>query len=330
MSDRITLKDIARRLNLSVAAISMALHNDPSISEAQRKRIHEVAESMGYRPDPGLSALSAYRLKSGVRPAFAPLAFAEFNPLGDYWTDTFYYGAREQAERMGYRLNFHHLSPDLSLKRHAHILQSQGVRGLILGPLPTGMTTLDFDWSHFSVVAIGRSLAHPELNRAAPDVFEALLMAVEKVRQRRSDKIGIAITHEQDHRVGSIWTAAGALMCLKGEQISIFENAEDQEEPFLAWLKKEKPKVVISLQHPVPDWIRGAGFRVPEDIEVVLLDHDIRLKCPGIQQNFMMVGAAAMTLLHSSLVQGEVGIPKSRQTLLVQPRWMDLATTDNN
>jgi LacI family transcriptional regulator len=327
MSRRIILKDIALRLGLSVSAISKALHNDPSISTPQREKIQELARSLGYHPDPGLTALSAYRLKSGIRPAFALLAFVGYEPYGQGWTGSFFIGAREQAEQLGYQLNHYYLSPDLSLQRHGQILHSQGVRGLIVAPLPDGTTTLDLDWSLFSVVAIGRSLASPQLHRAAPDAFKALLLAVEKVRQLGYKSIGVAITREQDIRTEWSWTAAAAVlqerMQLAGERVCFFEGSIDQSSQFLSWLKQKKPRVVISQMHPVPDWIRAAGYAIPQDIELVCLDYDPTVKCVGIEQNYKNVGAAGMNLLHSSLVLGETGIPLMRQTLLVQPRWME-------
>jgi len=50
---RITLKDIAQRLDISHATVSRALNRaeDPLISEATRLRVRQVAEEMGYRPN---------------------------------------------------------------------------------------------------------------------------------------------------------------------------------------------------------------------------------------------------------------------------------------
>jgi LacI family transcriptional regulator len=44
----ITAKELARQLNLSEAAISMALHNKPGVSTATRKRIIAAAQEQGY------------------------------------------------------------------------------------------------------------------------------------------------------------------------------------------------------------------------------------------------------------------------------------------
>lgn len=50
---RITLKDIAKELNLSHATVSRALNrvNDSLISEATRERVRQTASELGYRPN---------------------------------------------------------------------------------------------------------------------------------------------------------------------------------------------------------------------------------------------------------------------------------------
>jgi LacI family transcriptional regulator len=59
----VRLKDIARRLGISVGTVDRALHGKPDISPATRARVLAVAETLGYRPN-----LAARYLQSG-RPA---------------------------------------------------------------------------------------------------------------------------------------------------------------------------------------------------------------------------------------------------------------------
>ena len=60
---RITLKDIAKRLDVSHATVSRALNRpeDPLISEATRLRVKQVAEEMGYRPNHAARSLATGR-----------------------------------------------------------------------------------------------------------------------------------------------------------------------------------------------------------------------------------------------------------------------------
>lgn len=48
MSEKITIYDIAKKLNITAATVSRALNNNPRISDATRKLVMETAASMGY------------------------------------------------------------------------------------------------------------------------------------------------------------------------------------------------------------------------------------------------------------------------------------------
>jgi LacI family transcriptional regulator len=45
----VTIYDLARKLNISIATVSRGLKNDPVVSKKTRKKIFELAEEMGYR-----------------------------------------------------------------------------------------------------------------------------------------------------------------------------------------------------------------------------------------------------------------------------------------
>ncbi|MHB1685105.1 MAG: LacI family DNA-binding transcriptional regulator [Bacilli bacterium] len=46
-----TIKDVAERAGVSISSVSIALKHDPRVKESTRKRIAEVAQSLGYRPN---------------------------------------------------------------------------------------------------------------------------------------------------------------------------------------------------------------------------------------------------------------------------------------
>lgn len=47
-----TIKDVAKAAGVSPSTVSRALQNNPRISEAARSRIRQIAEDMGFRPNP--------------------------------------------------------------------------------------------------------------------------------------------------------------------------------------------------------------------------------------------------------------------------------------
>ena len=48
MKKRVTMKEIAERLNLSVNAVSLALNDRAGVSEETRRLVLNAAEEMGY------------------------------------------------------------------------------------------------------------------------------------------------------------------------------------------------------------------------------------------------------------------------------------------
>ncbi len=51
MQKKVTIKNVAEQLGLSVTTVSLVLNNKGDIPECTRSRIKQVAEDMGYRPD---------------------------------------------------------------------------------------------------------------------------------------------------------------------------------------------------------------------------------------------------------------------------------------
>ena len=68
---RVRLKDIAEKADLSVAAVSMALKNHRSLPTDTIDRVKALADEMGYAPDPALSALAAHRSRLRVTKDFS-------------------------------------------------------------------------------------------------------------------------------------------------------------------------------------------------------------------------------------------------------------------
>src|SRR5688572_15831921 len=54
---KVRLKDLAAKANVSVATVSMALSDHPSISDATKKRIHQIGRRLGYGREAASRAL---------------------------------------------------------------------------------------------------------------------------------------------------------------------------------------------------------------------------------------------------------------------------------
>src|SRR4249919_791376 len=77
------IRDVARAAGVSITTVSHALNDKPGVSEGTRRRVREVADQLGYRPDPrgrhlasgrtGLVALTV-SVPTGVRTPVAEFA----------------------------------------------------------------------------------------------------------------------------------------------------------------------------------------------------------------------------------------------------------------
>ncbi len=63
-ANKITLKDIAQKLNVSAVTVSKALRNHPDISDEMKKKVRQTAEQMGYIPDIVARNLSARKTRT--------------------------------------------------------------------------------------------------------------------------------------------------------------------------------------------------------------------------------------------------------------------------
>ena len=54
---RISLKDLAKELGVSIATVSRALRNSPEIGAEMQQRVKDLAKKLNYRPNPFAQSL---------------------------------------------------------------------------------------------------------------------------------------------------------------------------------------------------------------------------------------------------------------------------------
>src|SRR3954467_13477885 len=81
----VRLQDIADRAAVSKATVSLALRDHSSIPPATRARIQGIADELGYRPNPLVSALMTYQRSAQPRPKAVTLALVMNFRRKDAW-----------------------------------------------------------------------------------------------------------------------------------------------------------------------------------------------------------------------------------------------------
>lgn len=124
----VTLKDIARELNLSVTTVSRALYGYDDVAEGTRQRVWSLAETLGYVPD-----TTAQRLRKGrtdtlgfVIPTFGPR-------FSDPFFSEFLAALGNEAARQGFDLLVSTRAPGAEEQAaYRRLVEGRRVDGLIL------------------------------------------------------------------------------------------------------------------------------------------------------------------------------------------------------
>lgn len=58
MSQKVTIKDIAKRAGVSVGTVDRVLHNRPNVSKSALEKVKNVLETINYQPNAYASAMA--------------------------------------------------------------------------------------------------------------------------------------------------------------------------------------------------------------------------------------------------------------------------------
>lgn len=264
---RVTIRDLALESGVSVATVSRALRDNPRQSAKTRKSIKALARLRGYKPDPGLSALAAYR--SRVRP---PAAYGKLAVLVD--TDRpeerfpallklHVTGLRSRAREFGYDIDLFQIEPEpIKQKRLSRALYARGIRGVIFAPikwLPTA-----FNWDHFSVVSLGENLTRLGFCNVTYDHDSCISATYKKLREHGYRDIGFSNIADSEFRNRHLHVAS-YFKCLYLDRVAldasrVFLYDENSTWTPVPWLKANRFDAVI-VSHPEEFLRRLEGTR---------------------------------------------------------------------
>ena len=125
----ITAKELAEKLGVSPASISMALNNKPGISQTTRRMILDAAEKEGY---------DFYRISSKNKDRIqGTIYFVFFKKHGAVVADTPFFsqvseGISERCKEMGYKLNILYVWDDDTLPKQIENIRYSDCCGILL------------------------------------------------------------------------------------------------------------------------------------------------------------------------------------------------------
>lgn len=336
---RVSLRDVAQAVGVSHVAVSLALRGDARVSAVRREEIAAAAERLGYRPDPMLASLAAYRNGKRATPISATIAWINQWPdpkalrrLREF--DAYWRGAARAATELGYRLEEFAIGGDLTAERLQTILTARGVRGLIIPPHAHGLALEGFEWARYSVIRLGFSVPTPHAHAVGCDQVECGALAYTHTHAQGYRRIGFVSSPRFDRNTTGNFRAGylrrqedlappaqrlGPL--LVDEAVSIGST-----DPLRAWLERERPDAVITTNHALRALLAKISVRVPRDLGVATTSVFDGNFPAGIDQNCEEIGAVAMRTLAGLIHRNERGIPAHSLRILVPGVWVDGAS----
>jgi LacI family repressor for deo operon, udp, cdd, tsx, nupC, and nupG len=324
---RISLADIARKAGVHITTVSLALRDSPRLPVATKTRIKTLADEMGYQPDPMLSALTAYRRNAKIQQTQGTLAW--ITTTRDIQFPTYYRGALERCEELGYKLDQFALR-ETGPARLSKVLRARNIQGLLLAPQARNRAHLNLTWEEFSAVTFGFTLARPQLHVVTNAQYRSTRIGMRALRARGYRRIGFVTTYNTEERTDQNFSAGYMV-----EQARLKENnripplilkdisAEEQKKIFRVWYRKYRPDAVLDHYNRIPVYMNEMGISYEECALATMVRAQDETEIAGIDQNDRVIGRTAVDFVVGMIHRNERGVPPVPFRILVQGSWVD-------
>jgi DNA-binding LacI/PurR family transcriptional regulator len=328
------LQALADAAGISKTAASLALRNQPNVSEATRLRVQKLAREMGYRVNPFVSALMASVSRSAEAPSAAPMAFVSDETPADlkrqprravYWQQ-----AERRAAELGYRLERFWLGTDgMRAERLFGVLRARGICGVVFGLIRDGEALAGVDWAEFSCATIDLQTTVPAFHCTESDSFGNALAVFGHLERRGYRRIGLAMDEGSDRRKHyRVLAAHVAHHRMEGRRpLPALEPRRWEPDVVSEWIRKYRPDAVVTVNSEVLEWLRVEGWSIPADIGYANLAVPPTSQVEsGMRVDSVALAAGAVDLVDAQLRRNERGVPPKRKRMAVMGNWFDGAT----
>lgn len=340
---KITAKELAAKLNLSPAAVSIALNGRQGVSTKTRKRVLEAAEQYGY----DFTRISEKKRASGT------VYFCIYKKHGAVVGDTPFFtqvsdGIAAGCKKAEFRMKISYLYEDSELDREIAEIQFSDCVGMIL--LGTEMTPEDYThFSHlpFPVILLDTSMEGVACDCVLMDNVLGAFQAVSHLIKRTRSQPGYLhsfypISNFNERQDGFYKALRTHGMSSSGSVVHRLPPSMDGAyTDMLELLKAGTPTAPAYFADN--DWIaigamkafKKMGYRIPEDVAVIGFD-DIPF-CTVIEPSLTTIrvpkqsmGEVAVSRLMTRLEQPGTPLEKIRLgTELIRRRSVGTVTSEN-
>lgn len=279
MKNKITLKELAKLLNVSVSTVSKALHDSPEISPKTVERVKELASLHNYRPNP--VAVNLKSSKSGTIGVIIP------NISNSFFAKVLS-GIEAEAQKEGLQV-ITYISNE-SLKREqqiAEMLTSGFVDGVLIALAEETQRQKDFDHIfniidyNIPVVLYDRIDFEMPADKVGVDDKQIFYNATKLLQAKGAKRIGIS-TSIHHMGVGKL-RITGYKNALEHKEDFFIANSSKKEmlkEKLLNLLLKEKVDAMLCTDFDSTMMTSRLayenGIKIPQDLKIIgFLNGDI-------------------------------------------------------
>ena len=335
MPKTVTMKTVAQLSKVTEATVSMSLANNPRIPRKTRERIQAIADKLGYRTHPYVSALLRMRRQGRAQAERPILAMVNAFRRADGWRNAqgptvrqMRDGVMERAALRGYQAQEFWLHQDgMSPERFSEVLRTRSIHGVVISPLAEGAPPPKLKWDYFAAVSLSVPLPALTIPTICNDHFSSSLLAARECYALGYRRMGLVIREMHRERFDARWEggmhAAKLLMPRITQTRTLLMRDWDDEAALSAWIKKEQPEAIIS---PGAEWfppvLQKMGLNAPADIGLAGLScSQMGHECSGVFQNGNLIGATAVDTLISMVERFEHGLPAQATTIMIESTW---------
>lgn len=330
--ERISIRDIARKVGVSIMTVSLALRNNPKISEATRQRVRKAADELGYRPDPEIARLMTRlhdRRQAGDAPPMAIVDLSPYRlPAGtNNYCEHVRRGAIARAESLGFIATcFHQIDYEGDITRLLKVLHYRGIRGILLLP-PLEPVELDptLDWTPFSVMTASYAISPLQFHRVVPHQFIDMCGLIKMLKAKGYQRIGAVFEDNFEERIHYHFTAAITLLGFGDNILRIKSQKKIPTAELAAWLEKRQPDALVSpfavsLRDALPAACKSSGR--PEIFSLGPVEDPTMAFWNERPEE---IGSDAVVLLAGMIQHNETGVPTSPRTSMIHGRFHEAA-----
>jgi len=327
----VTIKDVARRADVSVATVSYVLNNRESVSQSTCERVLQAVRELGYRPNVIAQGLRAGESRM-IGYSWSPVPPDQFNPV----LDKFLQSMVETAEKAGYHILLFPCPPDrAAVEAYETLVATNRVDGFVLSSTDYNDQRIAYLMEiGFPFVAFGR--ANPEWDFSYVDVDNqrGVQEAVQYLLELGHRRIGL-LAWPEDSLTGTFrlqgyldamamarapvdpaWIVRGANSPLEGLRCT---------EQMLALPPDRRPTAIMAMSDFMAigamNAIQNHGLTTGQDVALIGFDDAplvqyLRPPLSSVRQPIVEVGQRIMDML-IRLIREE---PLAERHVLLAPR----------